>query len=257
MEQALIGFVRLFVTADDFRDPVWLWLLLPGRWGSQIQSVLTIQLWPMQSQATSKWLGRCAWTGSSWLHFKVFSHFARQRATGIVSTLQELPKKSITGPIVQLPGMAVAVIQRPPVFNGKVAKLDASEALKVKGVKAVLPVPLDRGGQGVAVVASGYWAAKKGREALKVDWDLAGVGKPDTAALTKQYLALAKTPGTPAPKPELQADASGWAKAPKKITADFVFPYLNHAQMEPLACTVDLKDEPKSPSIVFRTATWS
>ena len=74
---------------------------------------------------------------------------------------------------VQLPGMAVAVIQRPPVFNGKVGKLDsASEALKVKGVKAVLPVTLDRGGQGVAVVASGYWAAKKGRDALKVDWDL-------------------------------------------------------------------------------------
>ncbi len=142
---------------------------------------------------------------------------------------------------VQLPGMAVAVIQRPPVFNGKIGKLDASEALKVKGVKAVLPVALDRGGQGVAVVASGYWAAKKGRDALKVDWDLAGVARPDTAALTQQFLALAKTPGTPAPKPEFQADASGWSKAPKKITADFVFPYLNHAQMEPLACTVDLK----------------
>jgi isoquinoline 1-oxidoreductase beta subunit len=142
---------------------------------------------------------------------------------------------------VQLPGMAVAVIQRPPVFNGKVAKLDAAEALKVKGVKAVLPVTLDRGGQGVAVVASGYWAAKKGRDALKVDWDLANTPKPDTAALTKQYLALAKTPGTPAPKPELQADVSAWNKAPKKIVADFVFPYLNHAQMEPLACTVDLK----------------
>ncbi|CAM3900449.1 xanthine dehydrogenase family protein molybdopterin-binding subunit [Roseateles saccharophilus] len=142
---------------------------------------------------------------------------------------------------VQLPGMVVAVIQRPPVFNGKVAKLDSSEALKVKGVKAVLPVTLDRGGQGVAVVASGYWAAKKGRDALKIAWDLAGTPKPDTAALTAQYLALARTPGTPAPKPELQADASAWSKAPKKIVADFVFPYLNHAQMEPLACTVDLK----------------
>jgi isoquinoline 1-oxidoreductase subunit beta len=142
---------------------------------------------------------------------------------------------------VQLPGMAVAVIQRPPVFNGKVAKLDASEALKVKGVKAVLPVTLDRGGQGVAVVASGYWAAKKGRDALKVDWNLAGLARPDTARLTQDWLALARTPGTPAPKPEFQADVAGWAQAPKKLTADFVFPYLNHAQMEPLACTIDLK----------------
>ncbi|MFG6442380.1 xanthine dehydrogenase family protein molybdopterin-binding subunit [Roseateles sp. LKC17W] len=161
--------------------------------------------------------------------------------TGLVVSQAKSSGAQAYGMDVQLPGMAVAVIQRPPVFNGKVAKLDATEALKVKGVKAVLAVPLDRGGQGVAVVASGYWAAKKGRDALKVDWDLAGVGKPDTAALTKQYLALARTAGTPAPKPEFQADVSGWAKAPKKITADFVFPYLNHVQMEPLACTVDLK----------------
>ena len=163
------------------------------------------------------------------------------KPTGLVVSQAKSTGAQAYGMDVQLPGMAVAVIQRPPVFNGKVAKLDSSEALKVKGVKAVLPVPLDRGGQGVAVVASGYWAAKKGRDALKVDWDLGGVAKPDTAALTKQYLALAKTAGTPAPKSEFQADVSGWAKAPKKITADFVFPYLNHAQMEPLACTVDLK----------------
>ncbi|HEY1131597.1 MAG TPA: molybdopterin cofactor-binding domain-containing protein [Roseateles sp.] len=161
--------------------------------------------------------------------------------TGLVVGKAKSTGTQAYGMDVHLPGMAIAVIQRPPVFNGKVAKLDASEALKIKGVKAVLPVPLDRGGQGVAVVASGYWAAKKGRDALKVDWDLAGVAKPDTKALTAQYLALAKTPGTQAPK--LAADASGWSKAPKRITADFVFPYLNHAQMEPLACTVDLKDD--------------
>lgn len=161
--------------------------------------------------------------------------------TGLVVSPAKSSGAQAYGMDVDLPGMAVAVIQRPPVFNGRLAELDAAEALKVKGVKAVLPVTLDRGGQGVAVVASGYWAAKKGRDALKVDWDLAGVARPDTAALTKQYLALARTPGTLAPKPEWQADASGWAKAPRKITADFVFPYLNHAQMEPLACTVDLK----------------
>jgi isoquinoline 1-oxidoreductase beta subunit len=163
------------------------------------------------------------------------------KPTGLVVSKAKSTGTQAYGMDVQLPGMAVAVIQRPSVFNGKIGKLDSTEALKVKGVKAVLPVALDRGGQGVAVVASGYWAAKKGRDALKVDWDLGGVPKPDTAALTKQYLALARTAGTPAPKPEFQADVSGWSKAPKKITADFVFPYLNHAQMEPLACTVDLK----------------
>ncbi|HEY9107869.1 MAG TPA: molybdopterin cofactor-binding domain-containing protein [Roseateles sp.] len=163
------------------------------------------------------------------------------KPTGLVVSQAKSTGTQAYGMDVQLPGMAVAVIQRPPVFNGRIAKLDVAEAMKVKGVKAVLPVTLDRGGQGVAVVASGYWAAKKGRDALKVDWDLNGVAKPDTAALTQQYLALAKTPGTPAPRPEFQADVSAWSKAPRKITADFVFPYLNHAQMEPLACTVDLK----------------
>ncbi|MDR7335456.1 molybdopterin cofactor-binding domain-containing protein [Roseateles asaccharophilus] len=163
------------------------------------------------------------------------------KPTGLVVAQAKSTGGQAYGMDIDLPGMVVAVIQRPPVFNGKVGKLDSAEALKVKGVKAVLPVTLDRGGQGVAVVASGYWAAKKGRDALKVDWDVSGVAKPDTAALTQQYLALAKTPGLPAPKPEFQADVSGWSKAPKKITADFVFPYLNHAQMEPLACTVDLK----------------
>ena len=75
--------------------------------------------------------------------------------TGLVVGKAKSTGAQAYGMDVQLPGMLVAVIQRPPVFNGKIAKLDAAEALKVKGVKAVLPVTLDRGGQGVAVVASG------------------------------------------------------------------------------------------------------
>ena len=142
---------------------------------------------------------------------------------------------------VKLPGLLSAVIVRPPVFNGKVARHDAAAALKVDGVKAVFPVALDRGGQGIAIVATGYWPAKMGRDALKVDWDLAGVDKPDTTAMRQQYSALAKTPGTPAPNPQFKADTSARINAPKKLSAEFVFPYLNHAQMEPLACTVDLK----------------
>jgi isoquinoline 1-oxidoreductase subunit beta len=142
---------------------------------------------------------------------------------------------------VKLPGMLTAVIARPPVFNGKVKSFDGAEALKVKGVKAVLPVVLDRGGQGLAIVAEGYWPAKMGRDALKVEWDTSGVEKADSAKLLAQYQALAKTPGRPAPAKHFQADTSGLAKAPTKLSAEFVFPYLNHAQMEPLACTVDLQ----------------
>lgn len=142
---------------------------------------------------------------------------------------------------VKLPGMLTAVVMRPPVFGGKVKSLDASAALKVKGVRAVLPVDLDRGAKGVAVIADGYWPAKLGRDAVKVEWDSAGVAKADTAQMLTQYRDLAKSPGRPAPGAAFKADVSTLASAPNKLTAEFVFPYLNHAQMEPLACTVDLK----------------
>lgn len=144
---------------------------------------------------------------------------------------------------VRLPGQLTAIVVRPPVFNGKVASHDAAETLKVKGVKAVLPVTLDRGGQGLAIVADGYWPAKMGRDALKVQWDLSQVEKPDTEALVERYKAMAREPGTPAPNEHFQADVSKLAQAPRKISAEFVFPYLNHAQMEPLSATVDLKPD--------------
>jgi isoquinoline 1-oxidoreductase beta subunit len=144
---------------------------------------------------------------------------------------------------VRLPGMLTAVIQRPPVFNGKVVGFDAAAARRIKGVRAIFPVALDRGGQGVAVVAEGYWPAQQGREALKIDWALADVAKADTTAMRAEYLRLAQTPGTPAPEPHLRADTAAGKDAPKKISAEFVFPYLNHAQLEPLACTVDLRPD--------------
>jgi isoquinoline 1-oxidoreductase subunit beta len=142
---------------------------------------------------------------------------------------------------IKLPGMLTAVIVDPPVFGAKFKSFDASAAEKIKGVRAVLPVDLDRGGKGIAIVADGYWPAKMGRDALKVEWDTSGVGKADTAAMLKQYQELAKKRGMAVPGGKLTADTSKMAAAPNKITAEFVFPYLNHAQMEPLACTVDLK----------------
>lgn len=137
---------------------------------------------------------------------------------------------------VRLPGMLTAVVARPPVFGGKVKSLDDSAAKAIKGVKAVLRVPTDRGGEGVAIIADGYWPAKQGRDALKVEWDTSAVTKPDTTALLAQYRELAAKPGNVA----MQADMAPLAGAPHKISAEFVFPYLAHAPMEPLNCTVKL-----------------
>lgn len=135
-------------------------------------------------------------------------------------------------------GAKVAVVAHPPVFGAKVARFDASKAKAIKGVIAVIEVPVDRGGRGVAVIADGYWPARQGREALAIDWDTSAVAKADTARQLKEYIALSKTPGTVAK----QADTSRLAGAPKKISAVYEFPYLAHAPMEPLNCVVDLQD---------------
>jgi isoquinoline 1-oxidoreductase beta subunit len=136
-----------------------------------------------------------------------------------------------------LPAMSVAVIARPPVFGAKVAKFDAAAALAINGVSAVKQVTLDGGATGVAVLARGYWPAKQGRDALKIEWDTSGVEKVDSAAQLLAFKKLAKTPGALAK----QADLSGMAKAAKKISAEYSFPYLAHAPMEPLNCVIELR----------------
>ncbi len=144
---------------------------------------------------------------------------------------------------LRLPGLLTAVIARPPAFGARAESWDGAKALAVPGVRAVLPVELDRGGRGVAVVGEGYWRAKLGRDALSVAWDTASVERADTEALLAQYRELAARPGTLAPEPRLQADLAPLASASRRIEAEYVFPYLSHAAMEPLSCVVDLRED--------------
>jgi len=140
---------------------------------------------------------------------------------------------------MQLPGMLTAVVAHPPVFGARLKAVDDGAAKAVKGVKAVLRMPTDRGGEGVAVVAQGYWAAKQGRDALKLEWDTSAVEKVDSVAQLASYKALAKKTGMV----KYAADVGPLAKAPHKISAEFTFPYLAHAPMEPLNCTVQLSGQ--------------
>jgi isoquinoline 1-oxidoreductase beta subunit len=139
----------------------------------------------------------------------------------------------------RVPDMKVAVVAHPPVFGAKVAKFDASKAKAIKGVVDVLQVPTDRGGSGIAVIADGYWPAKQGRDALVVEWDTGSVDKTSTAGQFEEYHKLAAQPGIVAK----DADVSKLSSAPKKIVAEFEFPYLAHAPMEPLNCVVDLRGD--------------
>ena len=139
---------------------------------------------------------------------------------------------------VHLPGQLTAVVAHPPVFGARLASVDDSAARAIKGVKAVLRVPLDRGAEGVAVVADGYWPAKLGRDALKLQWDTSGLEKVDSVKQLAQYRELAKQPGPL----RFDADMSPMASAPRHIEAEFVFPYLAHTPMEPLNCTVQISE---------------
>ena len=165
------------------------------------------------------------------------------KPTGLKVSRDKSTGQQAYGVDTKLPGMLTAVIAHPPTFGARYKSFDASAAEKIKGVRAVLPVDLDRGAKGIAIVADGYWPAKMGRDALKVEWDTSAVDKPDTTRLLAQYRDLAKSGGQLAPGEAFRADVSKLGSAPNRLSAEFVFPYLNHAQMEPLVCTVDLKTD--------------
>jgi isoquinoline 1-oxidoreductase subunit beta len=135
---------------------------------------------------------------------------------------------------VVLPGMLTAVVQRPPLFGATVKSLDASPARAVAGVVEVVQIP-----RGVAVVGKTFWAAKQGREVLKVEWDDSKAEKRGSDALTAEYKALAGKPGMKA-RGDGEAADKALAGAAKRLSAGFEFPYLAHAPMEPLDCVVKL-----------------
>jgi isoquinoline 1-oxidoreductase subunit beta len=136
---------------------------------------------------------------------------------------------------VKIPGMLTAVVARSPVFGGKVVKFDATEALKIPGVKAVRQIP-----SGVAVIADGFWPAKLAREKLQVDWDLGANANLSTEQMTREFTETAQKPGIVAKK--TGDPVSALKGAAKTVTADYDVPYLAHAMMEPLNCVVDLRD---------------
>src|ERR1044071_8617926 len=138
---------------------------------------------------------------------------------------------------LDLPGMKVAVVAHPPVFGAKVRRFDDKSARAIEGVRDVFEIPVTRGGTGVAVVADKFWTAKRARDLLKIEWDFNGVERADSSELREQYKRLARTAG-------MKSVARGDAKAleavaaSNRIVAEYEFPYLPHAPMEPLNTTV-------------------
>jgi len=136
---------------------------------------------------------------------------------------------------VRRPGMLTAMVERPPRFGGKVKSFDAAAAKVVPGVVEIFEIP-----QGVAVIAKDTWSAIIGRAALRVEWDDSAAEQRSTEAIFTDYRELATKPGISAAK---RGDADGaLAGAVKIVEAEFTFPYLAHAPMEPLNGVIEIKE---------------
>src|SRR6185437_1718048 len=134
---------------------------------------------------------------------------------------------------VALPGTLVALLKRPPLFGATVKSFDAAAAAAVPGVVKVVEVP-----RGVAVVAKNFWAAKLGRDALTVIWDDSAAEKRSSSTMMEQYRRLADQPAASARN---EGDvAAALRGAAHRLSAEFEFPYLAHAPMEPLDAVVKL-----------------
>ncbi|WP_342108335.1 xanthine dehydrogenase family protein molybdopterin-binding subunit [Methylobacterium sp. SI9] len=133
---------------------------------------------------------------------------------------------------IRRPNQVTAVVARAPRFGATVKSFDAAAARTVAGVLDVVQVP-----SGVAVIARDTWAAMKGREALTVAWDDSTAETRSSDAILAEYRERAKGPGlTASERGDPQAALKGAATV---IEAEFTFPYLAHAAMEPLNATIE------------------
>ncbi|MCZ8132233.1 MAG: molybdopterin-dependent oxidoreductase [Steroidobacteraceae bacterium] len=133
---------------------------------------------------------------------------------------------------VDLPDMLTATVARKPLPNARARTYRRDAALRVPGVRAVVEVP-----SGIAVVAEHYWAALEGRRALEVEWDLSAAGELlSSAVIEDRYRTLARSPGALAAR---RGDtAREFARAEDVVECEYVLPYVAHAPMEPLNCTI-------------------
>jgi isoquinoline 1-oxidoreductase beta subunit len=155
------------------------------------------------------------------------------KSTKRLDTPDKVNGRAEFGIDIRRPGMLYAVVERCPVFGGKVASFDASKAKAVPGVKNVLQIS-----SGIAVVADNTWTAMRGRRALDVKWDEGANASVNSKGISKLFAERAAEPGVAARK-EGDAEAA-LAAAAKKIEAVYEVPFLSHATMEPQNCAADV-----------------
>jgi isoquinoline 1-oxidoreductase beta subunit len=153
------------------------------------------------------------------------------------------------------PGMVYAAVLSAPVFGGSVKAVDETG---LKGLPGTLRVV--RLNDAVAVVADKYWRAKKGLDALKIEWDAGAHGGVQQADLEKGLRDALDAPMFSVEK-KGEPDAAFAAPGAKLVEAVYEAPFLGHAPMEPLNCTVRLAPDrvdvwisTQAPMAVLQTA---
>jgi isoquinoline 1-oxidoreductase subunit beta len=143
--------------------------------------------------------------------------------------------KVVYGIDAMLPGMKFATLAQCPVFGGKVGRVDDSAAKKVPGVQQI--VVLD---DLVAVVGDHMWAAKKGLDALLITWDEGANAKINSSDIWNDLRAASKKDGVVA---KSVGDVAKVLPQGERIDGEYELPFLAHAPMEPLNCTVHVTAE--------------
>ncbi|HEX3521558.1 MAG TPA: xanthine dehydrogenase family protein molybdopterin-binding subunit [Stellaceae bacterium] len=135
-----------------------------------------------------------------------------------------------------VPGMLIATVTACPVPGGKLKDVDESAAKKIAGVRQI--VRLD---DAVAVVGDNMWAAKQGLAALDIGWDEGANATLSSPEIVRLLDAASQQPGVVARKDGDAAQAMG--RAATKIEAVYQMPFLAHAPMEPMNCTIHMRPD--------------
>lgn len=148
---------------------------------------------------------------------------------------------------VRLPGMLYAVVERCPVFGGKVKSFDATKAKALPGVRDVFEIPAVPEGVhswgGVAVVANTTWTAMQARKQLRIDWDYGPHATESSESLRRQFRRIVDSPCKVVFNTGDADAAISGSPAEKKVEADYELPFQAHATMEPMNCTVHVKPD--------------
>ena len=175
-----------------------------------------------------------------------FRYIGRPEIIGLVDNDGITTGTATYGIDVRREGMLHAVIARPPVFGGRVARYDDAAALAIPGVERVVEIaPADAPTQfsplgGLAVIARNTHLAMKGRDALVIEWEDGPNAGYDSEAYREALSAAASAPGAVV-REEGDVDAA-MAGAAQTLEAEYYVPHLAQAPMEPPAAVVEIRD---------------